>query len=63
MRLAHRRSLDLNLFREQDFDPEQLLRELAAEGTDIDNVRTQPSTLWFDVAGVPVSLMRFQYPT
>jgi hypothetical protein len=30
--LAHRRSIDLDLFRDSDFDPDQLLRELLSEG-------------------------------
>jgi hypothetical protein len=63
LRLAHRRSVDLDLFREKDFDPQQLLRELAAEGLPVRNARSKPSTLWFEVEGVPVSLMRFPYPT
>jgi hypothetical protein len=63
LRLAHRRSVDLDLFRENDFDPEQLLRELVAEGVPVRNSRSQRGTLWFEIEGVPVSLMRFQYPT
>ena len=62
LRLAHRRSLDLDLFRESDFDPEQLLRELQAEGVATENPRSNPGTLSFELEGVPISLMRFQYP-
>jgi hypothetical protein len=62
LRLAHRRSLDIDLFRDAGFDAEDLLRELETEGLVISNVRTKPNTLWFDLAGVPVSLMRFPYP-
>jgi hypothetical protein len=61
--LAHRRSIDLDLFREADFNPEEMLRELESEGLQVSNVRTKPSTLWFDVEGVQTSLMRFPYPT
>jgi hypothetical protein len=62
LRLAHRRSLDIDLFRDADFDPDSMLRELRASGLDISNVRMKPATLWFDIAGVPTSLMSFPYP-
>jgi hypothetical protein len=62
LRLAHRRSFDLDLFREQDFDPEGLVHELESSGLAASNVRTARSTLWFDVHGVKTSLMRFSYP-
>lgn len=63
LRLAHRRSIDLDLFRETDFDPQQLQRELEAEGLALRNARSKPSTLWFDLYEVPVSVMRFPYPS
>jgi hypothetical protein len=63
LRLAHRRSIDIDLFRSLDFDPEQLLDELRAEGIEPQNVRSQRSTLWFDIEGVETSLMSFRYPT
>jgi len=63
LRLAHRRSIDLDLFREQEFDPEQLLRDLAAEGLVATNAKSKPSTLWIDVGGVRTSLMSFPYPS
>lgn len=62
LRLGHRQSIDLDLFREEDFDPELLLRELAQGGRAFENVRSEPGTLSFEISGVPVSLMRFQYP-
>jgi len=62
LRLAHRRSLDIDLFRDTDFDPDSMLRELCASGLGVSNVRMKPSTLWFDVNGVPTSLMSFPYP-
>lgn len=63
LRLAHRRSIDLDLFRDADFEPEQLLRELRAEGVEPRNVRSHRSALWFDIGGVETSLMPFRYPT
>ena len=63
LRLAHRRSIDLDLFREHDFEPDALLRELESAGVSTSNVRSKPSTLWLEVAGVKTSLMRFPYPS
>lgn len=63
LHLAHRRSLDIDLFRNVDFDPDQLLDELRAEGVEVQNVRSQRSTLWFDIEGIETSLMSFRYPT
>jgi hypothetical protein len=63
LHLAHRRSIDIDLFRSVDFDPEQLLSELRAEGVEPQNVRSQRSTLWFDIEGIETSLMSFRYPT
>jgi hypothetical protein len=63
LRLAHRRSADLDLFRVDDFDPDQLLRELLAEGVAASHVRSKPNTLWFEVEGTETSLMSFPYAT
>jgi hypothetical protein len=62
LRLAHRRSFDIDLFREAAFDPEALARRLTHAGLVLSNVRTEPSTLWADIGGVPTSLMAFPYP-
>jgi hypothetical protein len=59
---AHRRSVDLDLFRSERFDPDQVLRELRAEGVPLTNARTQSSTLWFEIEGVETSLMSFPHP-
>lgn len=63
LRLAHRRSVDIDLFREADFDPAAVLETLRAEGLAPTNVRITTSTLWFDLNGVPTSLMAFPYPS
>jgi hypothetical protein len=62
LRLARRRSLDIDLVRDNEFDAEDLLQELETDGLVVSNVRTKPNTLWFELAGVPVNLMRFPYP-
>ncbi len=63
LRLAHRRSLDIDLFRDTDFDPTSVLEELRATGLAPTNVRMKTSTLWFEVNRVPTSLMSFPYPS
>jgi hypothetical protein len=62
LRLAHRRSIDLDLFHTGDFDSEQLLRELGAEGLPMEQATTQRNTIWFELDGVETSLMSFRYP-
>jgi len=62
LRLAHRRSIDLDLFHTGRFDADQLLRELRDAGVRADNATTQRSTLWFELEGVETSLMYFDYP-
>jgi Nucleotidyl transferase AbiEii toxin, Type IV TA system len=62
LRLAHRRSVDLDLFHTGQFDADQLLRELRAAGVPAHNATTQRSTLWFELDGVETSLMYFDYP-
>jgi hypothetical protein len=63
LRLAHRRSLDIDLFREEPFDPERTLADLHALGVQAEQPETTPGTLSFEVNGVPTSLMAFPYPT
>jgi hypothetical protein len=62
LRLAHRRSVDLDLFREADFDSQRLQRDLEVQGLALSNPTSEPSTLSFEIEGVPVSVMRFPYP-
>jgi len=61
LRLAHRRSIDLDLFHTGQFDADQLLRELRAAGVPAHNPTTERSTLWFELEGVETSLMYFDY--
>ncbi len=62
LRLAHRRSFDLDLFCDTEFEPETILKELQLDGLQVQNVRTKRSTLWFEIEGVRTSLMQFPYP-
>ncbi len=61
LRLGHRLSIDLDLFREMPFEPQELLGTLQDAGVKAQDVRAKPNTLWFEVAGVRTSLMRFPY--
>lgn len=62
VRLGHRVSIDLVLFRLEAFDAEQLLAELRTEGLPLSNARSERGTLWFDVEGVETSVMSYPYP-
>jgi Nucleotidyl transferase AbiEii toxin, Type IV TA system len=62
LRLAHRRSVDLDLFHTGQFDADQLLRDLRDAGVPVHNATTQRSSLWFELEGVETSLMYFDYP-
>jgi len=63
LRLAHRRSHDIDLFREEPFDAERTLADLRALGVKAEQPEATPGTLSFEVNGVPTSLMAFPYPT
>ncbi len=52
LRLAHRRSDDLDLFRSDAFDPLELLRDLEAAGLPAEAARSKPNSLLIDVDGV-----------
>jgi hypothetical protein len=62
LRLAHRLSDDLDLFRSDAFDPDELLRELAAAGVAAEEPRSKPNSLLIDVDGVRTSFRHFPYP-
>ena len=62
LHLGHRRSIDIDLFRVESFDPEELLEDLKRAGVNPKTPATKPDTLWIEVEGVKTSLMRFPYP-
>ena len=51
----------MDLFRVSEFDSAQLLRELRASNVPLNNARSEPSTLSFDIEGVETSLMSFPH--
>lgn len=61
MHLGHRRSLDLDLFRETEFDPADLLRRLSGLSR-LRIGRTAPGALHVSVDGILVSFLHFPYP-
>ena len=62
LRLAHRQSIDLDLFHTGRFDAEELLRELQASGLPVQGAELERSAIWFEVEGVETSLLYFDYP-
>ncbi len=62
MHLQHRRSVDLDLFRTETFDAEDMVRDLGAAGVSFAAVETSRSTVHAEVGGVRTSLLHFPYP-
>lgn len=61
LRLAHRRSIDLDLFHTGQFDAEELLRELQAAGVPLRRADVERSAIWFELEGVETSLLYFDH--
>lgn len=62
LRLAHRQSIDLDLFHTGQFDAEEVLRELRSAGVPLRSPDVQRSALWFELEGVETSLLYFDHP-
>lgn len=62
LRLAHRQSIDLDLFHTGQFDAEELLRDLRSAGVPLQRPDVQRSALWFELEGVETSLLYFDHP-
>lgn len=62
LRLGHRRSLDLDLFRVAPFDPAELVSTLAASGTELGAVRLSPGTVQAELCGVRTVFFSYHYP-
>jgi hypothetical protein len=61
LHLAHRRSVDIDLFRTEAFDADGIARELVASGVDLRDLRSAPATIHAEVLGVRTSLLAFPY--
>ena len=53
LHLAHRRSVDLDLFRTDPFDADAMVSDLTAEGVELSSVRTSRATIHGEVEGIP----------
>lgn len=62
LRLGHRISVDLDWFREADFDPLALAGDLRREGLPIAVADTAPGTLHASLGPLRLSLFRYAYP-
>lgn len=61
LHLGHRRSVDLDLFRQAAFSPESLLPKLQALGS-IRIRQIEPGTVHFDLHETRASLLHYSYP-
>lgn len=62
LQLGHRRSIDLDLFSETDFDGDELLRSLAQDFQHIEVLTKMKGTLLTRIQGIKVDFLRFNYP-
>jgi hypothetical protein len=60
--LGHRRSVDLDWFRDEAFDASSLLRELREAGTRLEMVAVAEGTLHGLIEEVAVSFLAYRYP-
>jgi hypothetical protein len=61
LHLAHRRSVDIDLFRTEAFDAEGIARELYACGVVLRDLKSARATIHAEVLGVRTSLLAFPY--
>ena len=62
VRLEQRSSVDVDLFRTEPFDSEQVVKTLLDRGVPLGGVRTAIATVHAEVVGVRTSLLAFPYP-
>jgi hypothetical protein len=62
MAYGHRVSRDLDLFVQNDFDPERLEERLSIIAADIRVTGRARGTLHLEVIGIPVSVLSYRYP-
>lgn len=62
LQIGHRRSIDLDLFSETDFDGDELLRSLAQDFQHIEVLTKMKGTLLTRIQGIKVDFLRFNYP-
>jgi hypothetical protein len=62
LRLGHRRSLDLDWFRAEAFDPAALLETLRERAAGVEEVALAEGTLHARIAGTATSFLQYRYP-
>jgi len=63
LQFGHRKSIDLDLFSEIDFDGDKILKNLEQDFHQIEVLTKMKGTLLTRVQGVKVDFLRFNYPT
>jgi hypothetical protein len=63
MRLQHRRSVDLDLFRTETFDANAMVSDLEAAGVRLASITTSRATVHAEIGGVRTSFLWFPYAT
>jgi hypothetical protein len=62
LQIGHRKSVDLDLFTQTDFQASDILAHLVAEGYALNVLFSQKQTLIAEIEGVKVDFIRFKYP-
>ena len=62
LQIGHRKSIDLDMFTQTDFDASNILEHLLAEGYKVQVKHNQKQTLIVEISGVKVDFIRFRYP-
>ncbi len=62
LQFGHRKSIDLDLFSEMDFDGDKILENLGQDFHEIEVLTKMKGTLLTRVQGVKVDFLRFNYP-
>lgn len=62
LQIGHRKSIDLDMFTQSDFEASNILRYLLNEGYEVQVKHIQKQTLIAEIEGIKVDFIRFQYP-
>jgi hypothetical protein len=62
LQIGHRRSVDLDLFTQKDFQAQDILQHLEGNGYSPKVRHLQKQTLILEIEGVKVDFIRFRYP-
>jgi hypothetical protein len=61
LQIGHRKSIDLDMFSNTDFEATNILQHLLDEGYDVQVKHNQKQTLIVEIAGIKVDFIRFRY--